>query len=169
MKATSAAGMSHAFSRGRKNESELHVLHILHSPSWQKRNGGQAVNSRAKGKRGERAWRDELREAGWTSARRGQQFAGSPDSPDVICQELNVFHFEVKYCERPKPRAFLAQASQDAGAAKVPVVAWRGNGEPFTVLMRAADFIALVKCADLAAFEAGRRDNGTNPASPCAS
>ena len=123
--------------------------------------------SRAKGKRGEREWRDELRKAGWTGARRGQQFAGSPDSPDVVCDELNVFHFEVKFTTRPKPRAFLAQASQDAGAAKVPVVAWRGNGEPFSVLMRAADFISLVKCADLKAFDASRRESGAAPVPPC--
>jgi hypothetical protein len=37
------------------------------------------MNSREKGKRGERAWRDELRAAGY-DARRGQQFSGSPDS-----------------------------------------------------------------------------------------
>jgi len=46
------------------------------------------MNSREKGKRGERQWRDELRANGYT-ARRGQQFAGSPDSPDVVCEELD--------------------------------------------------------------------------------
>ena len=35
------------------------------------------MNSREKGKRGERQWRDELRANGYM-ARRGQQFAGSP-------------------------------------------------------------------------------------------
>ena len=36
------------------------------------------MNSREKGKRGERQWRDELRANGY-DARRGQQFSGSPD------------------------------------------------------------------------------------------
>jgi hypothetical protein len=42
------------------------------------------MNSSQKGKRGERAWRDELIAHGY-SARRGQQFSGTPDSPDVVC------------------------------------------------------------------------------------
>jgi len=47
------------------------------------------MNSREKGKRGERQWRDELRANGY-AARRGQQFSGSPDSPDVICDGLTA-------------------------------------------------------------------------------
>jgi hypothetical protein len=38
----------------------------------------QRINSRQKGARGERQWRDELRAHGY-DARRGQQFSGSPD------------------------------------------------------------------------------------------
>ena len=52
------------------------------------------MNSRAKGARGERLWRDELRAQGFT-ARRGQQFSGSPDSPDVVCEELKEPFFPV--------------------------------------------------------------------------
>jgi hypothetical protein len=44
------------------------------------------VNSRQKGARGERQWRDELRADGY-EARRGQQFCGSAESPDVVCDE----------------------------------------------------------------------------------
>jgi len=57
------------------------------------------VNSREKGKRGERQWRDELRANGY-AARRGQQFAGSAESPDVVCDSLPWIHFEVKAVER---------------------------------------------------------------------
>ena len=56
------------------------------------------MNSRAKGARGERLWRDELRKEGFT-ARRGQQFAGGTDSPDVICEELKWLHQEVKFVQ----------------------------------------------------------------------
>lgn len=52
--------------------------------------------SRDKGARGEREFRDLLREHGF-EARRGQQFAGGNDSPDVVT-DLPC-HVEVK---RPK-------------------------------------------------------------------
>lgn len=52
-------------------------------------------NSRAKGVRGELAWRDELRAMGFC-AERGQQHAGGRDSPDVRCPDLPNIHFEVK-------------------------------------------------------------------------
>jgi hypothetical protein len=51
------------------------------------------MNSREKGKRGERQWRDELREQGF-AARRGQQFSGGAESPDVVCDSLPWMHFE---------------------------------------------------------------------------
>ena len=40
------------------------------------------MNSREKGKRGERRWRDVLREAGFLKAYRGAQYHGGADSPD---------------------------------------------------------------------------------------
>ena len=49
--------------------------------------GKPKINSRQKGARGERQWRDELRANGYV-ARRGQQFSGSADSPDVVCNDL---------------------------------------------------------------------------------
>ena len=57
------------------------------------------MNSREKGKRGERRWRDVLRDAGFQKAHRGVQYSGSPDSPDVACPELRGIHFEVKAVE----------------------------------------------------------------------
>lgn len=107
------------------------------------------MNSRQKGARGERAWRDELRAAGYISARRGQQFAGSPDSPDVVCDELDGFHFEVKHCERANAFEFLAQAIRDAGGAKIPTVAMRRNLHPFIIVLRAEDFFAILRNCDL--------------------
>jgi Holliday junction resolvase len=72
------------------------------------------MNSREKGKRGERQWRDELRANGYM-ARRGQQFAGSPDSPDVVCDELSWLHFEVKAVERLNIEDAMDQARRDCG------------------------------------------------------
>lgn len=101
------------------------------------------MNSCAKGKRGERAWRDQLRENGY-DARRGQQFSGSPDSPDVICESLPWLHNEVKCVEKLNLQAALEQAVQDAGE-KVPIVASKRNGKDWIVSMRSSDFFRLLR------------------------
>lgn len=91
------------------------------------------MNSRAKGARGERQWRDELRANGY-DARRGQQFSGSPDSPDVICEALAWAHFEVKAVERLNIEDAMEQARRDAGG-KVPLVAHKRNHRRWLVTM----------------------------------
>ena len=101
------------------------------------------MNSREKGKRGERQWRDELRANGY-DARRGQQFSGSPDSPDVICDALGWAHFEVKAVERLNIEDAMAQARRDAGA-KVPFVAHKRNFCGWLVTMNAEAFFRLVR------------------------
>lgn len=106
------------------------------------------MNSRAKGARGERAWRDLLREHGWTTARRGQQYSGSPDSPDVVCPELEGVHWEVKCVERLNLGDAMSQATRDAGE-RMPVVAHKRNRTDWLVTMRAADFLRLLRETDL--------------------
>jgi hypothetical protein len=101
------------------------------------------MNSRNKGKRGERAWRDEQRAQGYT-ARRGQQFCGSPDSPDVVCDALPWIHFEVKCVERLNIEDAMDQARRDAGAA-VPVVAHKRNFRRWLVTMDAETFFRLLR------------------------
>ena len=101
------------------------------------------MNSREKGKRGERQWRDELRANGYM-ARRGQQFSGSPDSPDVICDELSWLHFEVKAVERLNIEDAMDQARRDAGA-KTPVVAHRRSFRRWLVTMEAETFFEFLR------------------------
>lgn len=96
------------------------------------------MNSRAKGSRGERQWRDELRAHGY-HARRGQQFSGTPDSPDVVCDELTWIHFEVKAVERLNIEDAMEQARRDCGG-KVPIVAHKRNFRPWLVTMPAEVF-----------------------------
>lgn len=104
------------------------------------------MNSRAKGCRGEREWRDQLREAGYANARRGQQFAGGTDSPDVICPELPGFHFEVKRVEAGNPYKWITQAIRDSRIANlIPVVAHKRNNCDWLVILRAEDFFKIVK------------------------
>ena len=83
----------------------------------------KGINSRQKGCRGEREWRDIVRANGF-EARRGQQFSGSPDSPDVV-SEL-PFHMEVKRVERLNIDNAMKQAEQDCGE-KMPMVAHKKN------------------------------------------
>ena len=96
------------------------------------------MNSLEKGKRGERQWRDELRAHGH-HARRGQQYCGSADSADVICDELSWIHFEVKAVERLNIEDAIAQARRDCGT-KIPVVAHKKNHRSWLLTMDAETF-----------------------------
>jgi len=116
------------------------------------------MNSREKGKRGERQWRDVLRAHGYT-ARRGQRFAGSAESADVICGDLPWAHFEVKAVERLNIEDAMEQARCDARrigksegrgpkseeGERVPVVAHRRRFRRWLVTMEAEAFFRLVR------------------------
>lgn len=95
------------------------------------------TNSRAKGARGERdaaqAWADAV----GGSARRGQQFAGGTESPDVVTSFQNI-HLEVKRVERGNPYQWMEQAVRDAGP-KVPLVLHRRNGQEWLAIVRLED------------------------------
>ncbi len=101
------------------------------------------MNSREKGKRGERQWRDELRENGF-AARRGQQFSGSAESPDVVCEQLSWIHFEVKAVERLNIEDAMDQARRD-GTGKVPILAHKRNFRPWLVTMDSQTFFRLLR------------------------
>jgi len=103
------------------------------------------VNSRQKGARGERQWRDELRGSGY-DARRGQQYSGSSNSPDVICEQLDWAHFEVKAVEKLNIESAMAQAHQDCGH-KVPILAHRRNFRPWLITMEAETFFKFLRGA----------------------
>lgn len=100
------------------------------------------INSRAKGAAGEREFAGVLREAGF-EARRGQQFSGSPDSPDVV---TNLpLHFEVKRVEAFNVYNGMEQAMRDSEPSKVPVVAYRKNKKEWLAVLRMEDFLNMMK------------------------
>ena len=101
------------------------------------------MNSRDKGARGEREWASQLRGAGF-DARRGQQFSGSPDSPDVVCDDLSAFHCEVKRVQRLNIQNAIEQASDECGG-KIPYVAHRKNHCDWLVTMKAEDWFKLIR------------------------
>lgn len=96
------------------------------------------INSRQKGAVGEREWAAFLSDKGYP-ARRGQQFSGGTDSPDVVCETLGEIHWEVKRVQNLQVHKAIQQAIRDAGS-KIPVLAHRRNGEPWLVTIPAEAF-----------------------------
>jgi hypothetical protein len=112
------------------------------------------VNSRDKGARGELEWAKELKDRGY-EARRGQQFSGGGESPDVI-HSIPGVHFEVKRTERLALYAAVDQARRDAAVGCTPVVVHRCNDDKrktsckgdWLVVLGADDFFELLREAD---------------------
>jgi Holliday junction resolvase len=96
-------------------------------------------SSRDKGKRGEREAAGFLNALLGCNARRGVQYHGGPNSPDIVDAVPGV-HFEVKRVEKLNIHDALAQAVADAGIA-VPVVLSRRNRGEWLITMRAADMV----------------------------
>ena len=99
--------------------------------------------SKSKGKRGERELAAELSRVLGIAARRGIQFQGSPDSPDVVT-DIPEVHIECKRTERFRLYDALEQAVADAGAEKLPVVLHRQNKKPWVVVLRLDDLPKLI-------------------------
>lgn len=96
-------------------------------------------NSRAKGKVGELELAHYLRDRGF-AAKRGQQFHGGSDSPDVVCLGLPDWHIECKRVEAGNLYNWLAQSKRDAGK-KRPLVAHRKNKQEWVVICSLEDFL----------------------------
>lgn len=112
-----------------------------------------AKNSRAKGKAGELELAALLRAHGF-EARRGQQYAGGGDSPDIV-HDMTGFHVECKRTEALRLYDALAQAHRDKKPDEQAVVFHRANNRPWVVVMDAGEFLKLV--AEYV-YERGSRD-----------
>lgn len=100
--------------------------------------------SRQKGKRGEREAAAELGAIFACDARRGVQYQGGPDSPDVVLTGVNV-HVEAKRVEALNLYKALEQAKGDAMPGKVPIVWHRKNGKPSVIVVETAMLMRLAK------------------------
>ena len=126
------------------------------------------INSRRKGARGEREFAGLLRDNGF-DARRGQQFAGGADSPDVVSRALAWLHVEVKHVEQLNVVGACAQAEGDANG-KPWIVAHRRNGTPWRVTMSVETFFEFLRrnlppestCARACDGETRQEPNETN-------
>lgn len=105
-----------------------------------------SINSRNKGKVGEREWAEFLRTHFGLEARRGVQFHGGPESPDVVGGWPNT-HAEVKRVEKLNVHDAMAQAVADA-AGKVPYVAHRRNRGEWLVTVRATDLVKFAQAVE---------------------
>lgn len=100
------------------------------------------MNSRAKGAAGEREASKEWARVLGGEARRGQQFSGSPDSPDVVTS-IQGIHLEVKRTEKGNPYKWIDQAVADAGGS-CPIVLHRRNNREWLLIVRLNDAPAML-------------------------
>lgn len=118
------------------------------------------MNSRAKGCRGEREFRDVLREAGFLKAYRTQQYSGKTGAAcDVTCPELPSIHFEVKRVQAGNPYVWIEQAVRDSSGggivpSSLPVIAHKKNGKEWLAVLRMDDLLAILKETDRVMREA---------------
>lgn len=110
------------------------------------------MNSNRKGKTFEREVARYLREeCDLKDARRGQQFKGWSDSPDVV--GLPGFHIECKRTEHLRLYEALKQSIRDCGEDEKPIVIYRKNREESVVILRLTDFMEVIKDAAIHAIE----------------
>jgi len=93
--------------------------------------------SRNKGKRGEREAAKELQRLFGCEARRGVQYSGGVDSPDVT-HSIDGVHIEVKRVEALRLWDSIEQAVDEAGG-NIPVVLHRANDRPWLAIVRLDD------------------------------
>lgn len=99
------------------------------------------LNSRDKGKVGERELAGELSRIFGTSCRRGQQYSGL-DGSDVV--GLPGIHIESKRVEKLNIYTAVEQSERDAKENETPVVFHRRNRKPWLVTFYLEDLPRLV-------------------------
>ncbi len=105
------------------------------------------MNSREKGKRGERELVSVLRGYGYDS-RRGQQYCGANGDADVV--GLPGIHIECKRVEKLNLDDAMAQAKADS-KGDIPAVFHRKNNGDWRVTLSLDDFMTIYNV-----WEAGR-------------
>lgn len=102
------------------------------------------INSRQKGASGERELAHLLTQSGFPS-RRGQQFSGSPESPDVVCESLAQFHIECKRTQKTDIYGWLEQTRTDKKDNQIPLICHRKNHQEWVAILPLTDLLELLK------------------------
>ena len=97
------------------------------------------MNGKKKGKAGELELAKILRGYGY-EAKRGVQYKGGSDSPDVV--GLEGIHIECKRVENLNIYNAVEQADRDCGE-NIPVVMHRRNNKPWLATLHLEDFLKL--------------------------
>ncbi len=100
--------------------------------------------AKEKGKRGERLVANFFTFRGFPS-KRGVQFKGGIDSPDVICEELNFFNFEVKFVENLNLEVAYEQSRRDSKGQKIPVVIHKRSRTNLKVTLDLSHFLDMIQ------------------------
>ena len=110
------------------------------------------INSRVKGKVGEREWANYLKEKGYSFSR-SQQVKGTQDSFDVMpdpslpLPDFPVKLWEVKRVQNLNITKVVEQSAQEA-EGELFAVAHRKNHKPWLVTMLADDFFRMIQCLE---------------------
>ena len=117
--------------------------------------------SRDKGCRGEREAAAEIARIFGVEARRGRQYCGDQEAPDVRTAIAGI-HFEVKRCERLRLYQSIGQAAEDAGS-NIPIVLHKANRREWLAIIRLADLPALVERLAAIQHPPTQRGGSTGP------
>ena len=98
---------------------------------------------REKGKRGERLWRDKLREHGFEAERAGYKQAHLGSGGADVEDDSGVW-WEVKFVEKLNVREAYRQASEACPIGVPPAVAHKTSSEPFLVTLAGEDFLLIL-------------------------
>ena len=111
------------------------------------------INSREKGKRGERLLSKRLNDYGYKTRRTSQYCGNTGDAADLV--NLPGIHVEVKFVEKLNLVDAVDQAVRDTKDDKLPTVFHKKSRTDWYVTQRLDDWIQLYR-----EWEAGRQDNG---------
>ena len=103
-----------------------------------------AINSKAKGKRGELELAGILRDYGFRNAKRSQQYCGANGDADIVDALPNI-HIEVKRVEKLNIYDAISQAKSDKKGTELPAVFHRKNNCKWLVTMELEDWIEIYR------------------------
>lgn len=98
------------------------------------------MNQNKKGKRIERELVHFLKDHGFASARRTEQYCGKAGTADIDCKELSDFHIESKGVKEPsfkksQLKKWSEQLEADCPEGKIPILFCKINGEDWLTLI----------------------------------
>jgi hypothetical protein len=100
-------------------------------------------------------------------ARRGVQYQGGSDSPDIVCPDLARWHWEAKFTEQCRLPEWLAQVEGDR-QGKPWIIAWRRRRGPWLALIDLNTLLDIIRLAILPApIKAAPTDTLAPQPTPC--